>query len=76
MSGKRKIIDQLMRLSTWAMEAAFAIEDDEDAGMSRLESELDWLDDLGEALDEAVFAYSGMPPKAKRIVHDAPARIQ
>ena len=73
--SKGKIIDQLMRLSTWAMEAAFAIEDDEDAGMSRLEARLDWLDDLGEALDEAVFAYSGRP-KARRVVHDAPARIQ
>lgn len=34
MSKKEKVIDQLMQLSSWALEMAFAIEDDEDAGMS------------------------------------------
>ncbi|OCB03107.1 hypothetical protein BBC27_09670 [Acidithiobacillus ferrivorans] len=73
--SKKKVVYQLMRLSTWAMEMSFAIEDDEDAGMSALEAELDWLDDLSGELDEAIFVYSGSP-KDRRIVHDAPAQVQ
>ncbi|MBU2720559.1 hypothetical protein HF563_14560 [Acidithiobacillus ferridurans] len=75
MSKKEKVIDQLMQLSSWALEMAFAIEDDEDAGMSALEADLDWLDDLSGELDEAVFVHSGSP-KSRRLVHDAPARVQ
>ncbi len=75
MSKKEKIVDQLMQLSTWAMEMSFAIEDNEDAGMSALEADLDWLDDLAGELDEAVFVHSGSP-KSRRIVHAAPARVQ
>jgi len=75
MSRKERVIDQLMQLSTWALEMAFAIEDNEDAGMAELEVDLDWLDDFAGELDEAVFVYSGSP-KCRRIVHDAPARVQ
>ncbi|BDB14062.1 hypothetical protein [Acidithiobacillus ferrooxidans] len=75
MSKKEKVIDQLMQLSSWALEKAFAIEDNEDAGMAELEAELDWLDDLAGELDEAVFVHSGSP-KCRRIVHDAPAQVQ
>ena len=76
-SGKEQIIDQLMRLSSWALEMAFAIEDDADAGMAALEADLDWLDDLAGELDEAGFMHSGSP-KFRRLVHvhDAPARVQ
>lgn len=75
MGKKEKIIDQLMQLSSWALEMAFAIEDGEDAGMSALEAGLDWLDDLSGELDEAVLVYSGSH-KARRIVHDAPVQVQ
>ena len=73
--SKDKVVDRLMQLSTWAVETAFAVEDDEDAGMAALEAELDWLDDLAGELDEAVFVYSGSS-KARRVVHNAPARVQ
>jgi hypothetical protein len=73
--SKDKVVDRLMRLSTWALETAFAIEDDEDAGTAALEAELDWLDNLAGDLDDAVFVYSGSP-KTRRVVHDAPARVQ
>ena len=73
--SKDKVVDRLMQLSTWALETVFAVEDDEDAGMAALEAELDWLDDLAGELDEAVFVYSGSP-KIRRVVHDAPARVQ
>ncbi len=76
MSKKEKVIDQLMQLSSWALEMAFAIEDDEDAGMSALEADLDWLDDLAGELDAAVFMCSGSQRKLRPIVHDAPARLQ
>lgn len=76
MSKKEKVIDQLMQLSSWALEMAFAIEDDADAGMSALEADLDWLDDLAGELDEAVFMHSGSGRKPKRVVHVAPARLQ
>lgn len=76
--GKEMVIDQLMLLSSWALEMAFAIEDDEAAGMSALETDLDWLDDLASELDEAVFEYSGKKPGSRRllVVHDAPVRVQ
>ncbi len=73
MSKKEKVIDQLMQLSSWALEKAFAIEDNEDAGMAELEADLDWLDDLAGALDEMVLIHSA---KTRRIVHNAPARVQ
>ena len=76
MSRKEAIIDRLMQLSSWALERAFAIEDDESAGMAALEADLDWLDDLSGDLDEAVFVHAGSHKKARRIVHDAPARVQ
>lgn len=75
MSKKEKVIDQLMQLSSWALERAFAIEDDEDAGMSALEADLDWLDDMSGDLDAVVITHSGSH-KSRRIMHDAPALVQ
>lgn len=57
MSKKDEVISLLLDLSTWSLEAAFAIEDDELAGMAGLEADFDWLEDLVAEIDEALFDY-------------------
>jgi|AOMP01.1.fsa_nt_gi hypothetical protein len=73
MSSKYEIIDRLMRLSSWALETAFAIEDDESAGIAD-------LDACVGAIDESLFPWLTGGQKAldaqAAFWHHAPDRVQ